>query len=157
MSSLNNVVALPAEWRLQRDALRVVGWELVRYNRAAAHREAERFRHKAADYEFGLHKVFGIYDNQVHVEPQPARHSSAEQLQELVDFYLAEHRLPSSSSALKGFLGRPENLLVGLLAAPYAASMLGLGLLGLRNERHHRREVQAQLAKLAEMPVPRIR
>jgi hypothetical protein len=153
MPSLDDIVPLPPKWRPQRDALRVVGWELVHYNGPAAQREAARFRHPIADYDFGLHRVRGIYESKVHVDYQSARNSSAADLQSLIDYYLESDRTPTTSSAIKGFFRRPENLVLSVLVAPYMATFLGLGLLGLRGERRHRRDVQARLAQLDETPV----
>jgi len=153
MHGLDDLEPLPEEWKPLRDELRARGQELVRYTRNAARRDAQRVRHPSADYEYGLHKVFGIYPPKVRIYRDATRRLAADQLPHLAESCRNSDSTPSTGEAIKNFVKQPEHVVLGVVVLPYVLSLLGLGLFGLRQHRRHEAWVRSQLQSLDDTPV----
>jgi len=128
--------ALPESRASQRDALRCVGYELVKYSKKYALEKSAAVRHQPHDYKFGFHRIDGVYDNRVFIQPSPTIHCGEIDIDRWVDFYLNQEEPMKWSESWKWFKD-PANALMAIAVPPFALTLLGGGLLG---ERAHRRE-----------------
>ena len=128
--------ALPESRASQRDALRCVGYELVKYSKTYALQRSASVCHQPQDYKFGFHRIDGVYDGRVFIQPSPTHHCSEPDIDRWVDFYLNQEEPTKWSDTWKWFKD-PANAFLGIAVAPFALTLFGGGLLG---ERAHRRE-----------------
>lgn len=149
-------MALPAylrpldrRWHPLRDRLRVQDMELVQYTETAARQEAARFRHPHADYQYGLHKIVGIYDNVVHASVHCTRRYSNETLAELASQPASEEESVASMAA--GSI--KDNPLMFLAAAPAAIFMYGMAIYDTKKDYKYKRELAARIHTVASEPL----
>ncbi len=151
MISITDLVPLPSALKGERDRLRVVGYELVKYSELHSRSKANFYRHPWRDYVFGIHRIEHIYeDGVVWINPHPF-YSSEDRLCDWVKYHLEKENV-NGYAAVRSWFTDPASLALTIIVPPFALATLGMGLLGLRSERKAREERGRRLALLADMP-----
>lgn len=144
--------ALPGELRQVRDQLRVVGYELVRYTDEHAQSVSRPIRHPARIYEYGFHKISGIYPPRVVIESATRTYCSCDEVSDRANEILAAESLGSTTQLASSFFKDSSNVLLTVVVAPYALAMLGLAAAGNRGKKVEQERNRELLPRLSETP-----
>lgn len=151
MKTETELIALPPSVLDARDQLRVVGYELVRYTNEHAKREAGRYRHPPADYEYAIHKIEFVdqKDGQIYIS-EHAFFCSEKRIPDWTKYYTDEEKL-AGLSLLKA-IANPVGAVVSILAPPYMLTLLGLAGIGEYMKKRKQDARRGDLFRLSETP-----
>ena len=146
------IVDLPAEFKPHRDALRVVGYELVRYGLPHARQEANRYQHPTTDYEYGIHKIEFIdpEDHQIYVNRHPF-YCSEDRVPDWTKYHV-EKEEPAGAKLFIRWFTDPMRAVLTIAVPPYALTLLVIAAVRDRRAAAKHKERQSQLLLLSETP-----
>lgn len=151
MKSETDFIALPPFLLDARDQLRVVGYELVHYTNEHAREEANRYQHPPADYEYAIHKIEFVEQNdgQIYIS-EHAFYCSEKRIPDWTKYY-TEKEKPEGLSLLKAIVN-PVGAIVSILAPPFMLTALGMAGIGQYMKKRDQDTRRNELSALSDMP-----
>jgi hypothetical protein len=146
-----DLLQIPGEFRVFRDQLRAVGYELVHYKREFAQAAARAFRHPVCDYEYAIHKIESVTEEgQLQISPIPFFTCAAR----ISDWtrHFQEKESPAKLGLFARFFREPSNAIVTLVAAPYGLALFGLTAFGDRANAERQAKLLSSLPAFVDLP-----